>query len=311
MAIRTGKTSGTIGSTSDVALNSLNATRREDWGSGASPSLYNVNNDLSTTKLDGRKLSNSRLWFGVPQLSDDQIRMFEAAYTGHQFIFITMVPKFMSTGIYGNGSMPYEQIMTLKHFMEKMSTSISGMPQISAEEQTMKNGSSKLSFITNVTEEVSTINVTVHDVAGLPIKNSIELWLKGTIDPKSKHGNYLGNLGIDGGWCLANHTMSMLVVNTDPSWTVVQDAAFAYNMWPTEKDNDILNWSKGEYGIVDNVQVAFNCNLERSPRVNDIAVQYMNTRILQFAKTSVFNSREFQVSEFSDLNNDPTQGLGL
>lgn len=271
-----------------------------NWGQQAQRSLYNVFANQSDDEMKNRDLLKSRLWHGVPQLSSEQMEMFEAAYTGHTFIFVVDVPKFMSTGIYLNKNLHY-QMRNLKSVIERASTSFGGFSNISAQFADMEDGNGrKVSHVTGVTKEQGDITLGLHEFAGLPVKNALESWLTGTYDYKSEHGHYFGNLGIPGGWCLANHTMSMLVVQVDPSWQVVQDAAFYYNMFPVDVPFDHFNWTKGEHTIVDNYSITFRCNEERSPMVMYAAERYMNNRILSMVSTSVYNSRQFVASTFSD-----------
>lgn len=270
------------------------------WGAGASRSLYNVNTNTSSTDMLNRNLLNSRLWKGVPQLTEDQIRSFEPAYTGHQFLFVINVPKFMTTGYYENKNL-HAQMKNLKSVIERASTSFSDGAEITAQFDNQDDGAGrKMSHMVNVTHEQNDITIRLHEFAGLPVKNALESWLTGVYDINSQHGNYFGNLGIPGGWCTANHTMSLLVVQTDPSWTEIQDAAYYYNMMPNNVPFDHWNWTKGESQIVQDADITFNCNRLRNPAVMYAAEKYMNARILSLVSTSVFNTRQFVPTTFSD-----------
>ena len=271
-----------------------------NWGEQASRSLYSVFANQNDTKMVNRNLLNSRLWHGVPQLTIDQMNMFEAAYTGHTFIFVVDVPKFMYTGLYADTNLHY-QIKNLKAVIERASTSFNGATEITAYFDDVTDGSMKLSHVTRVIkEQPSSISLGLHEFAGLPVKNALESWMTGTYDIKSQHGHYFGNLGIPGGWCLANHTMSILVVQVDPSWQTIQDAAFYYNMFPESVPFDHFEWNKGEHSIVSDYTITFRCNEERSPMIMYAAERYMNNRILSMVATSVYNSRQFVVTDFYD-----------
>ena len=50
-----------------------------NWGKGASRSLYSVFSNGGGNEARNRDLLKSRLWKGVPQLSIDQLKAFEAA----------------------------------------------------------------------------------------------------------------------------------------------------------------------------------------------------------------------------------------
>ena len=267
-----------------------------NWGTAASRSLYSSHINLGEAGSVGvgrKNLLESRLWKGVPQLSESMIDAFEAAYTGHTFIFCVNMPRFLTTGIYYDKNAHY-LMKNFKSIMERASTGVDGVSDYTAEFATMTdNPGQKLDHVINVVKEQNDINVRLHEFAGLPVKNALETWLTGIYDPKSQHGNYHGNLGIPGGWCMKNHTMSMLVVQVNPSWTEIQDAVYYYNMIPTSVPMAFANWTKGEYSIVDNVDITFKCNEERSPAITYAAEKFVNNRILSFAATSMFNSRQF------------------
>ena len=269
-----------------------------NWGSSASRGLYSVSSNLGGKEMYNRDLFKSRLWKGVPQLTTDQLKAFEAAYTGHQFFFVIDSVRFMTQGYYRNKNL-HALFRNLKSIIERASVGFSGPSNITAEfdDQTDGNGR-KMSHMTRVSKEQNNITLRLHEFAGLPVKNAIEAWLTGVYDPYSEHGNYHGNLGITGGWCTANHTMSMLVVQVDPSWTEIQDAAYYYNMMPTEVPFDHMQWTKGEHTIIQDYDIEFNCNEFRGPSIMYAAEKFMNARILSMVSTSVFNSRQFVPSEF-------------
>ena len=264
-----------------------------NWGANAKRSLYSVMANQSENTMANRDLLNSRLWHGVPQLTDEQLSMFEAAYTGHTFIFVIKVPAFMTTGYYAGSNM-HQQMRNLKAVIERASTGFSGAQNIIAGTADQEDGNGrKVTHITNVTKDQGNISLRLHEFAGLPVKNAIEAWLTGIYDYRSQHGNYHGNLGINGGWCLANHSMSILVVQVTPDWTTIQDAAYYYNMVPTEVPFQHFEWTKGEQTIVDDYDIEFVANEERSPAVMYAAEKYMNNRVLSMVATSVYNSRQF------------------
>ena len=285
-------------------------SKTSNWGESASRSLYNVFANQQDNRMGERELIHSRLWHGVPQLTIDQMNMFEAAYTGHTFLFVVDVPKFMSIGLYENTNL-HSQIRNLKAVIERASTGFSGPSNITADFSDMDDGAMrKVSHVTRVTKEQSDIQLRLHEFAGLPVKNALEAWLTGIYDPKSQHGHYFGNLGIPGGWCLANHSMSLLVVQVDPSWQTIQDAAFYYNMVPQDVPFDHFEWTKGEHDIVQDYTITFRCNEERSPMIMYAAERYMNNRILSMVATSVYNSRQFVVEDFYGGDGEPLDYKG-
>ena len=273
-----------------------------NWGSAAERSRFNINTNQSSGTMsdNGKEIFQSRLWHGVPQLTEEQMSMFNAAYSGHTFLFVVVVPKFLTTGIYEDLN-AHMAIKNLKAIIERASTGFSGPSNITAQFSDQNDGAErKVSHITQVTKAQSDISLKLHEFAGLPVKNAIELWLTGIFDPYSQHGSYHGNLGISGGWGIQNHSMSLLTVQVDPSWTGIQDAAYYFNMIPTEVPFDGFNWTKGESDIIQDYDIQFKCNEFRGPSIMSAAEQYMNNRILSLTETSVYNSRQFVPNTFSE-----------
>lgn len=288
-------------STRETAFASVNTESQDvdtNWGKGASRSLYNVFANQSGTQMMARDLMHSRLWKGVPQLTNEQLMSFEAAYTGHTFFFVIDVPRFMTQGIYKDTNM-HQHCRNLKAIIERASTSFSDGSSITAQFDHQEDGNGKrMSHVTSVDQQCDSINLRLHEFAGLPVKNAIEAWLTGIYDINSQHGNYHGNLGISGGWCTVNHSMSLLVVQVDPSWTEIQDAAYYYNMVPNEVPFDHWSWEKGTSTIVQDAEITFNCNKIRNPAIMYAAEKFMNARILSMVETSVFNTRQFVPHDF-------------
>lgn len=293
-----------FGTTQRSALNNINARSdvdgfdniQEDWGTNSSRSMMSPFSNLSEKIGDNRRvLLASRLWKGVPQLSDDMINAFDMAFSGHTFIFLVNMPKFMTTGIYG-GTLMHAQMMNLKAVIERASTAFTyngSDYEINAAKMDDGNGNGVTNIAGVSKDRNSTVSLTLHEFAGLPVRNAIESWITGIYDPVSQHGSYHGNLGIPGGWCLANHSMSMLVVQVDPSWTEIMDSAYYNNMVPADLSLSDFGWTKGTQEIIDSKSFTFTCNEHRSAAVTRCAEIYMNNRILKFAKTSAFNSAEF------------------
>lgn len=290
------KSTSQVGRISETGLDD---NAKTNWGKGATRSVYSVFSNGSDNEATARDLLKSRLWKGVPQLTTEQMKAFEAAHTGHQFFFVVDMPKFMTQGIYKNKNM-HQHAKNIKAIIERCCMGFNGPSDITADFDTVNDGNSrKIDHVTRVYKDQSDISLTLHEFAGLPLKNGIEAWLTGIFDYRSEHAHYHGNLGIPGGWCLANHSMSLLVVQTDPTWTVIQDAAYYFNMVPESVPSN-FDYTKGDHSIVADYQLNFKCNEERSPAIMYAAEKYMNARILSLVETSVFNSRQFVPSTFME-----------
>ena len=87
--------------------------------------------------------------------------------------------------------------------------------------------------------------------------------------------------------------MGLLVVQTDPSWTEIQDAVYNCNILPTEVPFDSFNFDKGEGTIVPDYDLTFKANEIRSEAVMKAAEAYMNNRILSMVNTAVYKGSAF------------------
>lgn len=233
---------------------------------------------MPVTREQIRDLSSSRLWAGVPQINLDSIREYDPAFTGHTFIFVTHMPVFMENDTKGQGNI---HAQNLKALIERASTGFSGPANKVVNFQTQTDGYSDrtLPVAVSVTKDIDEITLKLHEFKGLILKNALEWWIDGIMDVKSKHANYHGQVE-NLGYSIKNHTGGVLVVQTDPSWYRIQDAAWYHNMTPTQVNYEYFNYTKGENNIVEDQDVSFKCNEERSDIIMDAAVSYIRTKII-------------------------------
>jgi hypothetical protein len=248
-------------------------------------------------------LLNSRLWQGVPQITLDKLQTFDPAYIGHTFIFCVDMPLFMTQSDYVSdpdlkpiADTLHAHAKNLKAAIERASTAFSGQNPMTVNFADQTDGAGrKLSHAVSVIKEIDEISIRFHEFKGLAIKNAIEAWVTGIYDVRSQRASYHGLIGQERSkeFSAAYHTMSILVVQTDPTWMYLQDAAFYYNMIPTEVPFNYFDWSKGEYTIVEDFDIRFKCNEERGPAINWAAIQYMNNRVLNLVDTAAYDYKKF------------------
>ena len=225
-----------------------------------------------------RNLADSRLWAGVPQLALANIAQYDPAYQGHTFMFVTNTPLFLDATRNSVGGLHMGNLTAL---IERASTGFSGAGNktVSFAEQTDGYANRKMQHPTAVIKEIDEITLKMHEFKGLVLKNAIEYWIDGIYDEKSQHASYYGQVEAME-FSIANHTMGVLVVQVDPSWYQIQDAAWYHNMIPVEVPFEHFNWTKGEVNIVEDYDLRFKANEERGPFVTDSAILYMNAKIL-------------------------------
>jgi hypothetical protein len=244
-------------------------------------------------------ISSSRLWAGVPDWALKNINMYDPAFQGHTFLFVTHMPQFMKE-LSVNALPKYStlaasaksHIGNLQGLIERASTAFNGTSAktVNFAEQTDGYSDRKLNSPVSVTKDIDEVTIRMHEFKGLVLKHAIEFWVDGMFDIKSKHASYYGLIQdaiLE--FSLQNHTMGVLVVQTDPGWLNVQEAAWFQNMIPVEVPFESFHWEKGDNKIIDDYDCRFKCNEERSDVIDAAAVSYMQTRIVDNINTKYFD----------------------
>lgn len=247
------------------------------------------NNTASWTGV--RDLSTASLWKGATYLKHGNQSEIDPAYTGHTFIFPTHGANFMIQA----GGDHAKHMKNLMNIIRNSSTGFNGQnsKQVGFSEITDGFASRKVQHPVTVTKECDQINIKLHEFNGLVVKNALEDWLDGMLDEKVQRSHYWGKAGTLR-YSIQNHSMGVLVVQTDPSWLIIQEAAWYYNMVPKEVNFDFFSFTKGTIELVEDYDLAFTCNEERSDAVRLIAESYMNTYILSQLDQS-FDRHKFDI----------------
>lgn len=241
---------------------------------------YAVNGARIATPSAALLSGQSRLWQGVPDMTTANIRAFDPAYQGHTFLFVTGTPVFLEAA-YDTTGTGAQHMTNLTTLIQEASTGFSGQNNkvVNFVEQTDGYSNRKMSHPTSVTKDIDEITVKLHEFKGLVLKNAIEYWVDGIYDEKSQVAHYYGAISTLE-FSIANHTMSMLTVQVDPSWLEIQDSAWYHNMIPVEVGFEHFGWEKGQVNIVEDFDLRFKANEERGPLITEAAIAYMNSEIL-------------------------------
>lgn len=250
-----------------------------------------ANDKITASWVGTRDLSTASLWRGANYLKHGNQSEIDPAYSGHTFLFPTHGAAFMIAAG-GSHKTHMENIMNL---IRNASTAFSGQNSkvVAFDEVVDGFANRKVQHPVSVTKECDQITIKLHEFQGLVLKNALEDWIDGMLDEKVQRSHYWGQ-SKSLKYSIQNHSMGVLVVQTDPSWTIIQEAAWYYNMVPAEVAFDFFSYTKGQINLVEDYDLVFRCNEERSAAINAAAEAYMNAFILNELSTS-FDRHNFDI----------------
>lgn len=251
-----------------------------------------ANEKVTAITAPVRDLSTASLWKGANYLKHGNQSEIDPAYSGHTFLFPTHGASFMIAA----GGTHKTHMANIMNLIRNASTAFSGQNSKMVNFGEVVDGfaNRKVQHPVSVTKECDQITIKLHEFQGLVLKSALEDWIDGILDEKVQRSHYWGQ-STNLKYSIQNHSMGVLVVQTDPTWTIIQEAAWYYNMVPSEVQFDFFNFTKGQIDIVDDYDLVFRCNEERSPAVRAAAEAYMNAFILNELSTS-FDRYKFDIS---------------
>jgi hypothetical protein len=225
-------------------------------------------------------IQNSSLWLGVPNLSKDQLKNFDPAYTGYVHIFVVRVPEVLvkHDTVFGTN-----HGKNFKAIFERTSTSFSGIPELTVNYVDQVHGFAdrKVPHATTIESNFDTFTVRCLEFKKLPVYNMLQEWmyLVGG-DESSKIKDYKGMAAdIAGGYSLENHTAAFLVCNSNPELTEIQGRAhYITAAMPTTLPREIFHQNAGEIGIVEGHDIAMKGVLKWGSEINTKALEYLTER---------------------------------
>ena len=257
-----------------------------------------------------RSVQEYTLMKGITDYSN--LKQFDMFESGYSFLTVVSVPKFMEILATNN-----TDLRTLQdgfvHILEGEFRGLSGIPDITADQGTITNGSNELQLINNVTMDTSIqVSMTVWERSGSLVTKYISYYLTGIKDPYSKAKTYHGLIGSsinDPGpdW----ETFTFLYYVTDNTMRKVEKAYLLCNAQPTTAPTSTLyNSTRGTYDFQE-LDLSFNCFPIMGDTVNKYASMMLQNDLTTNVpeRTLILDSNDYQFWAYknrAEARNDDT-----
>lgn len=222
---------------------------------------------------NGNFIQNYSLFLGGLNATHQSLRQYDPFITGRARIFFIKMPTFMEK------IMPAET-KAMRHHLEYGFTKVDGISNLSVETDPVTGGYTGRSFdvATMTKDETNSINMSLYEFSGSPIREYLNMWTTGIIDPYTGLGTYHGLLDQDATikWAQYNHVAEAIYVMTDPTGRAdsIEYACLLTNMMPKGVKMDHLNYNAGESDIVQ-TEIEFTAVKYESPQINQLAIALM------------------------------------
>jgi len=225
-------------------------------------------------------LQNMSLWLGVPNMSKDQLKNFDPAYTGYVHVFVVRVPEVLTKHdtVFGTS---YGK--NFKAIFERTSTSFSGIPELTINYVDQVHGfpDRKMPHAGAIEANFDQMTIRCLEFKKLPVFNMIQEWmyLVGG-DESSKIKDYKGMASsMAGGYSLENHTAGFIVCNSNPELTEIQGRAhYITAASPISLPRELYHLNPGEINIVEGHDIAMKGVLKWGPEINTKALSLLTER---------------------------------
>lgn len=216
-----------------------------------------------------RNISEFTLMKGVTDFSN--LRQFDPFETSYGFLVVCSTPKFMNELCRDSRVKLLQD--TFVHILEGEFRSLDGIPDITADAQTITNGVNELQLISNVNMDTSIqISMPYYERSGAPITNYSEYYLTGIKDKNSKAKTYHGLIGsnyttiTDPG--PDNEVFTLLYYVTDNTCRKLEKAFLLANCQITQASlSTLFNSSRGDITVPE-VTLTMNAFPITGDRVN-------------------------------------------
>jgi hypothetical protein len=214
-------------------------------------------------------ITNYSLFLGGIDTTHNALKAYDPLKTGKGRIFFTRMPVFMQQ------YMP-DATKRVRHIFEYGFTKINGIGDLELESENMTGGyaGNSIPIATLAKDSTNAITLGLYEFAGSPVREYIDMWIKGIADDQTGFSRYHGLITEDPNslkYAQCNHTAEAFYVVTDPTGlsTGIEYCCMLTNMFPTTSAKDHFNYNSGESTIVQ-IDVPFSCVKRESPAINEI-----------------------------------------
>lgn len=235
----------------------------------------------------------STLWLGVPNLSRDQLKNFDPAYTGYVHIFVVRTPPVLEKYDSMYGTNHYKNFRAI---FERTTTSFTGIPElvVNYADQVHGYADRRVPHATTAEFNFDTGTFRCLEFKDLPVWNMAHTWSQMVAgDEISKIKDYKGlAASMPGGYSLENHTASFIIVTTSPDMTQIMGRAhYITAASPTGINFEHFNWQAGEISIVDGYDISIRGVIRWGPEIDAKAMELVQNRLAVINYYTGYNSR--------------------
>lgn len=232
--------------------------------SGINDRFNNVDNNGQVLNSDIRKYS---LFAGGLDMTHASSAVYDPLVTGYGRIFMVRKPVFLVKD-YG------EELNVFKHILEYGNTGVSGIGDISVEDDTLKGGyaGKEAGIVTGAKDNTNSFTIKTYEFSGSPLRAILHLWVTGVADLNSGLATYHGS---DIPVLNANHTAEFIYTVSDRSGTKPEYACMFANCFPKTVPESHFEYDAGTHNLVQ-LNIEFSCVKYESLAINYYAAKLLN-----------------------------------
>lgn len=241
-----------------MSIQSLDDYLKTGMGSSAEHGMDNWTN----------KSASDNLFSGIWDMNQDSLGTKDPYLQGHARVFIPKSCVFMEK--LGKWEL-------FKNLVEKNFKGFTGLAdlQINTEQIAAGYNGNEYAVATGIQKDNTTFNIKLQEMAGSPVRKSLESWVTGMKDPDTGLSHYHGLIA-DGTleYSARNHTCEILYVVLDPSHSKVEFAALITNAFPTKVPLSFYDYNQNDHGLTE-IDIEFRGTLHIGKAVMELAQSYI------------------------------------
>lgn len=231
----------------------------------------------SGAKSNSKNFQNFSYFLGGIDDTHQNLDKFTPYIPGVSRIFMYKVPYFMNI-MYPN------RTKNFKTFIEAGYTSIQGIGDMSVDFTEFEGGfaNQKFSTVASVTEGSESLQISVYELTGSPIREYLDTWITGVRDPRSGIAHYHG--AIKSGnvtYGEINHTAEWIYTTMDPTGLDLEYTCMWAHAFPQSVPKSHLNYSSGDRDKVQ-MELDFRATKYESPAINEVGAWYLEASSVEY-----------------------------